>query len=184
MTNRPRSPVIAPLLAALTVAACSGERNAVSPGVTADSADEVIFGLRQYLTRYGVQQAYVRADSGIRYEAAGRVDLKKVTVIFYSTVGAQTSVLTARTGVYWLRTGQMSASGDVLVVRTSDGAQLRTDYLRYDPQAGRVSTDRHYLADKGIQHFEGEGFECDPGFTNCTTQHVHGQAGRLVMPKQ
>ena len=74
----------------------------------------MIFGLKQYLTSFGVNRAYLKADSALRYEVSGRVDLKKVTVIFYSTQGVQTSVLTARTGVYWIRTNQMFAGGGAL----------------------------------------------------------------------
>lgn len=183
MTHQSRPPMTGMLLLALAAAACGGDRGAVSTAVTADSADEVFLGLHYYLTSLGVKHAYVQADSGLRYEASGRVDLKNVTVIFYSTEGAQTSVLTALRGVYWLRTNRMAASGSVLVVRTSDGAELRTDYLEYDPQSGRVTTNRHYSADKGIQHLEGNGFECDPGFSICISEHVRGQVGQLVMPK-
>ena len=51
------------------------------------------------------------------------------------------SVLTSLTGVYWMRTNQMSASGNVVVVRTSDGARLTTDFLEYDPAKNQVTTD-------------------------------------------
>jgi hypothetical protein len=87
--------------------------------------------------------------------------------------------------VYWMRTNQMSAQGNVVVVRTADGATLHTDFLKYDPTKNQVTTDRPYVADKGAQHIEGDhGFTCDPGFTSCTTVGARGTAGRLVMPGQ
>ena len=76
----------------------------------------------------------------------------------------------------------MNARRDVVVVRTADQARLTTDFLEYDPTKNEVRTDRPYVADKGVQHFEGVGFVCDPGFANCTTQHARGNAGNLVMP--
>lgn len=167
---------------ALALAGCGGGRGVANVGTAADSADQVMFGLRQKLTKDGVQQAYLRGDSAFIYEASGRVDLRKITVTFFSPQGVQQSVLTALAGTYWMRTNQMSARGDVVVVRTSDGARLRTDVLQYDAAKNEVTTDRPYVADKGAQHFEGDGFVCDPGFTNCTTQHARGAAGRLVMP--
>ena len=170
------------LLATVAFAACSGETGVVSLGAAADSADQIMFGVGNYLTDQGVKKAYVRADSALSYEVPGRVDLRKITVTFYSAEGVQMSVLTARTGTYWMRTNQMSANGDVVVVRTSDGARLSTDMLQYDPARNQVTTDRPYVADKGAQHFEGDGFLCDPGFSNCTTQHARSTAGRLVMP--
>jgi LPS export ABC transporter protein LptC len=178
--NRP----VALLCATALLAGCGGEgKGTASLGARADSADQVMFGVRQYLTNLGVKQAYLRADSALIYEATGRVDMRKVTVTFFSPEGVQMSTLTSQTGVYWMRTNQMSASGNVVVVRTSDGATLHTDFLQYDPAKSQVTTDRPFVADKGAQHIEGDhGFTCDPGFTNCTVQGARGTAGRLVMP--
>lgn len=166
------------------LAACgAGTKGTVSLGTQADSADQVMFGVKQYLTNLGVKQAYLRADSALIYEASGRVDMRKVGVTFFSPDGVQMSTLTAQTGVYWMRTNQMSATGNVVVVRTSDGAVLHTAFLEYDPAKSQVTTDRPFVADKGAQHIEGDhGFTCDPGFTNCTVQGARGTAGRLVMP--
>lgn len=171
-------------LAALAgLAACGGSKGAGTLGAQADSADQIMFGVRQRLTNNGVQTAYLKADSALIYEAPGRADLKKITVTFFSQEGVEMSVLTAQTGVYWMRTTQMSARGDVLVVRTADGARLRTDFLEYDPAKNQVTTDRPFVADKGAQHIEGDhGFTCDPGFVNCSVQGMRGAAGRLVMP--
>ena len=169
--------------ASVALAACGGGKNTTALGTAADSADQVMWNVRQRLTKDGVQQAYLKADSALVYENAGRADLRKVTVTFFSPEGVQMSVLTSQTGVYYMRTNQMSASGNVVVVRTADGARLQTDFLEYDPQKNEVRTTRPYVADKGAQHIDGpEGFVCDPGFTNCTTQHARGTAGRLVMP--
>jgi LPS export ABC transporter protein LptC len=172
------------LVPALCLAACGvPERNVAAGGLAAaDSADQTMFGLSQILTRDGVKQAYLQADTAFMYEGTGRVDLRKVKVTFYSALGEQQSVLTGLTGTYWTRTNQMSARGSVLVVRTADQARLRTEFLEYDPVKNEVRTDQPFLADKGEQHFEGVGFICDPGFTNCTSQQTRGNAGHLVMP--
>ncbi|MGA2383374.1 MAG: LPS export ABC transporter periplasmic protein LptC [Gemmatimonadales bacterium] len=172
------------LCAFLVLCGCSGGGKSVSAtGAQPDSADQVMFGVRQRLTNNGVQQAYLKADSALIYETPGRVDLRKVTVTFFSPEGLQLSVLTSQTGVYWMRTNQMSASGNVVVVRTSDGARLQTDFLEYDPAKSEVTTNRPFVADKAAQHIEGDkGFTCDPGFTNCTVVGARGTAGRLVMP--
>ena len=149
----------------------------------ADSADQTMFGLTQILTKDGVKQAYLQADTAFMYEATGRVELRHPKVTFYSVQGEPQSVLTGKEGTYFSRTNQMNARLDVLVVRTADQARLRTDFLEYDPAKNEVRTDRAFVADKGAQHFEGLGFVCDPGFTNCTSKQTKGSAGRLVMPR-
>jgi LPS export ABC transporter protein LptC len=173
-----------PLCVCTSVLAACGpaERGVASANVVADSADQTMFGLTQILTNDGVRQAYLQADTAYMYEASGRVDLKHVKVTFYTASGDQESVLTGLTGTYWTRTNQMSAKGGVVVVRTSDQAKLRTEFLEYDPATNQVRTDQPYVADKGEQHFEGVGFVCDPGFVNCSTQQAKGNAGHLVMP--
>jgi LPS export ABC transporter protein LptC len=168
---------------AALLSACGGpERGVASVAAAADSADQVMMGVRQFLTKDGVRQAFLQADTALVYESNGRVDLKRIHVTFYSPEGVQQSVLTGNGGTYWTRTNQMSARGDVLVVRTTDQARLRTDFLEYDPAKNEVRTDRPFVADKGPQHIEGLGFTCDPGFTNCSSTNTRGTAGRLVMP--
>ncbi len=182
-SGRLRSAVRLCLCASAVLAACTGpDRGVASVGAAADSADQVMMGLRQFLTKDGVRQAYLQADTAFLYDASGRADLRHVHVTFYSAEGVQMSVLTGNEGTFWTRTNQMSSRGNVLVVRTADGARLRTDFLEYDPAKNEVRTDRPYVADKGQQHIEGIGFTCDPSFVNCTTQHARGTAGQLVMP--
>jgi LPS export ABC transporter protein LptC len=174
----------AALLPAL--AACGGPQRAGLPAATmaADSADQTIFGMNTVLTKDGVEQAYVSADTAYLYETSGRADLRHVKVTFFTAQGVPESVLTGKSGTYWMRTNNMSARDNVLVVRSSDGARLKTDFIEYDPAQNQVRTDKPYIADKGPQHIEGVGFVCDPAFTNCITQQAKGSAGQLVMPPQ
>jgi len=149
----------------------------------ADSADQLMIGLTQYMTNQGVRQAFLQADSGFIYENSGHIELKKIRVTFFAQTGAQTSVLTGREGTYNMRTGQMEARGDVLVVMT-DGARLTTSVLRYDQSKNEVSTDQHYVYESTDRHVDGEGFTSDPAFTNIRTQGVRGRAGRFTLPGQ
>ena len=170
-------------LCASVFTACGAPgKNVAAAGVAADSADQTMWGMTQYLTKNGVNQAVLQADTVYVYEATGRADLRHVKVTFYTAQGDPESVLTGKQGTYWTRTNQMSAAGNVIVVRTADQARLKTEFLEYDPAKNEVRTDQPFVADKGEQHFEGVGFVCDPGFTNCTSQQTRGNAGHLVMP--
>jgi len=166
-------------------AACrdSGRDAVAAVQEAADSADQLMIGLTQYMTNQGVRQAFLQADSGFIYENSGHIELKKIRVTFFAQTGAQTSVLTGREGTYNMRTGQMEARGDVLVVMT-DGARLTTSVLRYDQSKNEVSTDQHYVYESTDRHVDGEGFTSDPAFTNIRTQGVRGRAGRFTLPGQ
>ena len=149
----------------------------------ADSADQMLIDMRTVMTNLGVRQANLRADTAFLYENSGRTDLKKIEVTFFSTTGTQTSVLTADTGLYFIRSGQMEARGNVVVVR-SDGARLTTSLLRYNQSANEVSTDQPYTFVEGERQAQGQGFVSDPSFSNIRTQRLRGTGGGFTLPGQ
>ncbi|MBI1723071.1 MAG: LPS export ABC transporter periplasmic protein LptC [Gemmatimonadetes bacterium] len=176
---------VALLALAVVLGACRGRGQDIVAQVeqAADSADQLMIGLTQYLTAEGVRQAKLEADSAFIYENSGRVDLKTITVTFFTVNGVQTSVLTARGGVYNLRTGQMEARGNCVVVMTN-GARLTSEVLRYDQTKNEVSTDQPYTYDSGERHVTGQGFVSDPGFSNIVTQRPRGAMGSFRLPGQ
>ncbi len=174
------------LLAAglLALAACGRRPDPVAQAeAVLDSADQVMFGLKQYMTKEGVRQAYLEADSAYIYENRGHVDLKQIHVTFYSPSGEQTSVLTARGGSYNMRTNLMEARGNVVVVR-SDGGRLTTSLLIYDQPRNEVRTDSAYTYVSADRNVTGQGFVSDPSFTNITSRGLRGRAGGFTLPNQ
>lgn len=149
----------------------------------ADSADQIIFGLKLNITNNGVRQAYLMADTAFYYESSGRDVLRRVHVTFFSPTGDSTSVLTSHDGFYWTRTNIMEAVGNVVVVR-KDGARLTTSELWYDQNKNEVHTDSAYTFDSADRHGSGSGFVSDPTFTNIQSRNVRGAAGHFVLPGQ
>jgi LPS export ABC transporter protein LptC len=167
-------------------AACGGPSRDVPGEVTevADSADQLMMGVRLYLTNQGVRQAFLEADTAFVYEASGRTELKNVRLTFFgAATGDTASVLTSETGTYQQRTGAMEARGNCRVV-TSDGARLASSILRYDQAKNQVSTDQPYTYTSSDRNVQGDGFVSDPTFSNITTQRVRGSAGRFTLPGQ
>ena len=170
---------------ALWLSACSpdGPDRVAEVQELADSADQMLIDMRTVMTNLGVRQANLRADTAFLYENSGRTDLKKVEVTFFSTTGIQTSVLTADTGLYFIRTGLMEAHGNVVVVR-SDGARLTTSFLKYDQAKNEVSTDQPYTFIERDRQATGQGFVSDPTFSNIRTQRLRGTGGGFTLPGQ
>lgn len=183
MTARWRLGLLAPCL--LAIAACSGRRTdpVAQAEAVLDSADQVMFGLKQYMTKEGVRQAYLEADSAYIYENRGHVDLRRIHVTFFSPSGEQTSVLTALGGSYNMRTNLMEARGNVVVVR-SDGGRLTTSHLVYDQPRNEVRTDSTYTYVSADRQVTGEGFVSDPTFTNLQSRRLRGRAGGFTLPNQ
>ena len=148
-----------------------------------DSADQVLFGMSQYVTNAGIQRANVRADTAYLYSPAQTAELRNVRITFYDPRGAETSTLTSREGTYHWRGGDMEARGDVVVVRT-DGATLRTEVLRYNQPRNQVSSDKPFTFDEPTRHIEGEGFTSDPDFKIVTAIRPRGTGGKFTLPNQ
>ncbi len=172
--------------AAVPLASCGDPGRDIMSEVTqiADSADQMMMGVRLYLTNEGVRQAYLEADTAFVYEASGRTELRHVKLTFFRTeTGEQASVLTSDEGTYQQRTGQMEGRGNCVVV-TSEGARLTSSILRYDQAKNEVSTDQPYTYVSGERNVQGQGFVSDPTFSNITTQRVRGTAGGFTLPGQ
>jgi LPS export ABC transporter protein LptC len=171
----------------LLLAACGGKPKADAAAqveAAADTADQLMIGLTQYITEDGVRKAYLEADTAFLYENAGRADLKKVKVTFFGPVGDTSSVVTGKVGFYDWRTGKMETREDVVVV-LSNGGRLTTSLLRYDQAKNEVSTDQHYVyVAPPNQNLEGEGFVTDPSLSYFRTQRPKGRAGSITLPGQ
>lgn len=181
-----RIPFGALLGAVLAVAACN--QNALRNTTTitaADTADQVLEHLQHYITKAGVRQSLVEADTAYYYEAARRFELKGVKVTFYNETGAKSSVLTAREGTYYMQNQNMEARGNVVVVST-DGRTLRSEKLRYDQATNKLSTDIAFTFDGPTARGAGNGFVSDPDFRDVVIQQGRGveRGGGFVPPGQ
>ena len=173
------------LLIAILAAGC--EESGARPTTTIqapDSADQVLEGFSHYVTNEGVRRSRVQADTAYFYEATQITNLVNVKVTFYDLSGAESSTLTAKSGVYRWQDGSMEANGNVVVV-SPDGRRLATERLRYDNAGNQISTDRHFTFDRGDEHLEGNSFRSDPDFRNVVTDRPRGVAGDgMLLPGQ
>jgi len=167
-------------------AACNRSRDdgLAAVAAAADSADQLMIGVDEYITDGGVRKAFLQADSAFMYENVGRADLRNIRVVFFGPTGDSSSVLTARSGQYDWRSGRMQARQDVVVV-LSNGGRLTTSLLYYDRTRNEVSTDQPYVYTGPDQNWSGpRGFVTDPGLSLFRTQQVRGRAGAFTLPGQ
>jgi LPS export ABC transporter protein LptC len=144
----------------------------------------VLFGLRHNLNLDGVLRAQLHADTAYFYQATQRADLIGITVTFFSPEGRQTSRLTAKTGTYQWRTGNMEAQGNVVAV-TPDDRRLTTSVLRYNRPTDQISGPASFVFDAPDRHLEGESFTSDPEFKNVvTTRPRHGTVRTEGTPRR
>jgi LPS export ABC transporter protein LptC len=151
---------------ALLCSALACKQNAKAPPVAphsalADSADQVMYGVRFVLTKEGVQQAALQADTGYFFDQNTRIELRGVRTTFFRTTGVKDAVLTSREGTYNTRRHLMEARGNADIV-TTDGRRLRTEQVRFDQDKNEIASDSAYTLTEASRRMTGIGFTSDP----------------------
>jgi LPS export ABC transporter protein LptC len=177
-------------LSAITVAGSSAcNRGKTTPPVSgrsalADSADQVMFGVKFNLTDNGVLHAQLASDTAFFFDDNTRVVLKPVETTFFTTTGTKNAVLTSRRGTYQTQTGEMVARGDVLVV-SEDGRRLRSEELKFDQNRNEISSDSAFVLTGPDRRLEGIGFRSDPNLQNVRVlKTLSGSTGSITIPNQ
>ena len=173
------------LLAALTagVAGCGGVDQPPTTTGVADSADNLVYGLEHYLTSDGIRRAFLEADSAYFYSAPQETRLYQLRVTFFAPSGEARSVVTADSGLYDARGGDMVAHGNV-VATTPDGRRLTTSELRYDRLNDRITGPQAFVfitADG--QRQAGDAFTSDPDFRNVAVTRGRGELGQVEVER-
>ena len=129
---------------------CSGPNSATAraalataPSVPADSADQVMFGMRSVLTDRGITNGILSADTALVYAEGARHDLRHMTLSFSDTLGISVAVLTAQRGSYDALRGMVDARGQVVIIG-KDGRRLQTEQLTYDIARNLIRTNAPY----------------------------------------
>jgi LPS export ABC transporter protein LptC len=130
-----------------------------------DSADQVLFGGSTILTNQGVSNGRLLSDTMFVYDDGARLDLRRVNLTFFTSLGVKDGLLTSRTGTYNSRLSRLEARGDVVVVR-DDGKRLNTPQLVFDQARNQIFSDSTFTLIEPSRQLTGIGFESDPKFTN------------------
>jgi len=159
--------MLALAVVATAAGACQdpGATPPVNQGGVRDTADQTMFGVRLMLADRGIQRAHMEADTAFTYEDNTKTELRTVRTIFFTETGLKNGTLTAREGTYNVRSGNMEARGNVVVV-SEDGRRLETPQLRYDPARNEISGDSAFVLTEPTQRVSGIGFRADPNLNN------------------
>ncbi|HEY8833631.1 MAG TPA: LPS export ABC transporter periplasmic protein LptC [Gemmatimonadaceae bacterium] len=154
-------------LAVLAVVACSPKKQPpiVAHSPLADSADQVMYGMRFVLTDRGLNRALLQSDTAYFFDENTRIELEKVHTTFFTATGAKNALLTSERGRYNSRTNNMVARKNVVVV-TEDGRRLTTQELNYNQQINEISSDSAFVMTEPNRRLEGIGFRSDPDMKN------------------
>jgi LPS export ABC transporter protein LptC len=150
----------------------------------ADSADQVMWGVRVMLTDQGINRARLETDTAFFFDQNSRIEMRKVRTTFFDEMGKQSAVLTSREGTYATRAGLTEARGNVVVVSV-DGRRLETEQLKYSPQTNRITSDSAFVLTEPNRRLDGIGFTSDPNMDNVQVHRLRGgEGGQINLPGQ
>jgi hypothetical protein len=86
----------------------------------ADSADQVMFGVKTVLTDRGLLRGELMADTAFFFDNNTRSELRGVQVTFYGSNGAKNAVLTSREGTYRTALNEMEDKQEALQTGADD----------------------------------------------------------------
>lgn len=178
--------MFAATVAVVATLACSDQGTRPTTAVAvADSADQVIFSMTTSVHDNGDRRSQVVAETAYVYQNAQKMDLRRLRVVFYDELGRQSSVLTAKQGIYSLTNGSLDARGAVFVEST-DGRKLSTEHLIYDKAMLQLRSDTNFVYDAPTGRLTGTSFESDLEFKNVGVDRPKGRqrGAGVIIPGQ
>ena len=151
------------LAAVLLLAACtdSPPGMVVDPDLEAMDADYIIFGLTNYLTRQGIREAVVEADTALVFQDSTIVLLRgnvKLTA-YHEELGTEKAFVTSDRGRLDTSTNMMWAEGNAVLIIQADGRRIESHELIY--MGNFIQSDTVTVMYDGDDIVEGTSFTSD-----------------------
>ena len=157
-------------LAALAVAVVGCEQESEKP-LASDTllgleADQVLVGVEMNLTRSGVRNGVLVADTAFSFQEEGLLRLRNLVITFYGSTGLEEGVLTGREGEYRFETGDVEVTGEVEVTEAAGSKRLVTERLRYAAEADSLYGDTTFIFYRPGLQMRGDSFVSDAQMEN------------------
>jgi len=176
------------LVAAMLVVALGCRKQGTPPPVKrgstmADSAEQVMLGVRALMTDRGVQRGEMFADTAYVFDDQTRFELRKVRATFNTSMGTKDGVLSADRGTYSFRLQKLEGYGNVVIV-TTEGKRLSSPHMKYMQAANEVSSDSAFTLVEPGRSLRGIGFRADPQLTRVVVLKAGEGRGNITLPAQ
>jgi len=142
-------------------------------------ADYIIFGLTDYLTRKGIREAIVQADTAFFFQDSTVVLLSgNVKLTAYNQgLGTEKAVVTSDRGRLDTSNNSLIALGNAVLVIQADGRRIESAELRYIPDQDAISSDSATVMYDGENIIEGTGFDADLNFDRVLVRNARTRGG-------
>ena len=153
----------------------------IDPDLEAMEADYIIFGLTNYLTREGIREAVVGADTAWVFRDSTVVLLRgnvKLTA-YHEELGTEKAVVTSDRGRLDTSTNALWAEGNAVLLIRADGRRIESYELRYIPYEDRIRSDSATVMYDGDDIIEGTSFTSDLNFERVLVRNARTRGGAI-----
>lgn len=150
---------------ALAAAACSAEsEEGPATELEAIDADEIVYGVSRRMTREGVQEALLMADSMFMWRDSAYARVLGLTLVVFDEQGRRRANITADGGRLSNTGSELTARGNAVLRISATGQEIRTDELNFAPEEDRIWSDAPVEMIEGGCVFDGDRFQADMSF--------------------
>ena len=153
----------------------------VDPELAALEADYIIFGLTDYLTRRGVREALVEADTALVFQDSTVVLLRgnvKLTA-YNEELGTERAIVTSDRGRLDTASNELHAEGNAVLLIRADGRRIESYELRYTPDFDQIQSDSATVMYDGDEVVEGTSFTSDLNFERLFIRNARTRGGAV-----
>ena len=153
----------------------------VDPELEAMQADYIIFGLTDYLTRRGIREAVVEADTALIFQDSTVILLRgnvKLTA-YNEELGTEKAIVTSDRGRLDTSTNELFGEGNAVLIIQADGRRIESAELRYTPEDDAIRSDSATVMYEGDTVVEGTGFSADLNFERVIIRNARTRGGAV-----
>ena len=167
----------------LLFAACTegSPRMVVDPDLEALEADYIGFGITRRVTRDGIREFIVEADTALVFQDSTIVLLRGNVILtaYNEDTGTEKAIVTSERGRLNNMTNEMWAEGNAVLLIQGDGRRIESYELHYAPEHDAIRSDSATVMFDGDQVVEGTGFNSDMNFERVMVREARTR-GRAV----
>ncbi len=169
------------VLLALLACTEAPPRMVVDPDLAALEADYIIFGLTDNVTRRGVQQFILEADTALIFQDSTVIFVRGNVVLtaYNEELGTEKAVVTSDRGRLDKATNEMLAEGNSVLLIRADGRRIESYELRYAPDNNSIHSDSSVVMYDGDDVIEGTSFTSDLDFERVDIRNARTRGGTV-----
>tara|TARA_Y100000590_G_C15728207_1_gene1016026 strand:- start:1647 stop:2198 length:552 start_codon:yes stop_codon:yes gene_type:complete len=144
-------------------------------------ADYITFGSTHYLSRQGIREALIVADTAYFFNDSTIVILRGgVTLTAYNKdLGTEKAVVTSDRGRLNTSENYIVAQENAVLLITGDGRRIESSELNYHQDQDRIWSDSSTTMYEGNSIVEGSGFDADLNFDQVGVRNARTRGGTV-----